>query len=185
MAKAIIGLVGHIACGKEAVKKYIAQKYNTKDCKFSTSLRDIVKRLDIPESRENLQKLSTILRASFGEDLLAKTIAADALKLDSEIVVVDGVRRMADIKYLKELLNFHLIKIEVDPKIRYERMKSRNENAGDKDKTYEQFLADENNESEKEIPIVMDFAKININNNGSFEELYSQIDKILSKLLKC
>lgn len=162
MAKIIIGLVGQIACGKEAVKKYIAQKYNTKDCKFSTSLRDVVKRLDIPESRENLQKLSTILRAGFGEDLLAKVIANDASKLDSEIVLIDGVRRMADIKYLKDLPNFYLIKVEADPKIRYERMKLRNENAGDDKKTFEQFLADQNNEADREIPIVMDFAKIKI-----------------------
>lgn len=182
MAKIIIGFVGQIACGKEAVKKYIVQKYKAQDCRFSTSLRDVVKRLDIPESRENLQKLSTILRAGFGEDILAKVIAFDASKLDSDIVLIDGVRRMADIKYLKELPNFYLIKVEADPKIRYERMKLRNENAGDKDKTFEQFLADENYETEKSIPEVMDFAKIAINNNGTLEDLYSQADKIISDI---
>jgi len=181
--KIIIGLVGQMACGKEALKKYIAQKYNTKDCKFSTSLRDVVHRLDIPESRENLQKLSTILRTGFGEDILAKVIAFDASKLDSDIVLIDGVRRMADIKYLKELPNFYLVKIEVDPKVRYGRMKLRNENAGDKDKTFEQFLADQNNEADREIPIVMDFAKIAINNNGTIEDLHNQADKIITDIL--
>lgn len=184
MSKIIIGLVGQIACGKEAAKKYIAQKYNTKDCRFSTPLRDVVKRLDIPESRENLQKISTILRAGFGEDLLAKVIALDASKLDSDIVVIDGVRRMADIKYLKDLPNFYLIKVDADPKIRYERMKSRNENTGDSEKTFEQFIADQNNEADREIPVVMDFAKIGINNNGTLEELYSQTDKIIADILK-
>ncbi|MBA4319947.1 MAG: hypothetical protein C0412_16225 [Flavobacterium sp.] len=183
MAKIILGLVGQIACGKEAVKKYIAKKYNTQDCRFSTPLRDVVKRLDIPESRENLQKISTILRAGFGEDLLAKVIAIDASKLDSKIVVIDGVRRMADIKYLKELPNFYLIKVDADPKIRYERMKVRNENAGDKDKTFKQFIEDQNSEAEKEIPMVMDYAKISINNNGTPEELYFQTDKIIGEIL--
>ena len=84
MQKIIIGLVGQIACGKEAVKKYLAKKYNTKDCKFSTPLRDVINRLTIPESRENLQKLSTTLRESFGQDLLAKIIASDASKLNSD-----------------------------------------------------------------------------------------------------
>ena len=182
--KIIIGLVGQMACGKEAIKKYIAKKYNTKDCRFSTSLRDVVQRLGISESRENLQKLSTVLRANFGEDLLAKVIAMDASKLDSEIVVIDGVRRMADIKYLKELPNFYLIKVEVDAKIRYERMIARNENAGDKNKTFEQFIADQNNETEKEIPKVMDFAKISIDNNGTLEELYENTDKVIEDILK-
>ncbi|MFH1455068.1 MAG: AAA family ATPase [bacterium] len=183
MSKIIIGLVGQIACGKEAIKKYIAQKYNTQDCRFSTPLRDIVRRLDILESRENLQKISTILRASFGEDLLAKVITIDATKLDSEIVVIDGIRRMADIKYLKDLSNFYFIKIEGDPKIRYERMKARNENAGDKDKTFEQFVADQENEADGEIPKVMEFSKISIDNNGTLEELYEKIDKIIGEIL--
>jgi dephospho-CoA kinase len=182
--KIIIGLVGQMACGKETVKKYISKKYNTQDCRFSTPLRDVVKRLDIPESRENLQKLSTILRTTFGEDLLAKVIAFDASKLNSEIVVIDGVRRMADIKYLKELPNFHLFKIYVDQKTRFDRMVVRNENAGDKDKTFEQFSQDQNNETEMEIPVVMDFSKISIDNNGSFEELYLQIDKIIADIIK-
>lgn len=184
MSKIIIGLVGQIACGKESVKKYIDRKYNAQDCRFSTPLRDVVKRLDIPENRENLQKMSTILRGGFGEDLLAKVIAVDASKLDSEIVVIDGVRRMADIKYLKELPNFFLIKVEADAKIRFERMKARNENTGDKDKTFEQFMIDENYETEKSIPEVMNFSKISINNNGTLEELYSQTDKIINSILK-
>jgi len=183
MAKIIIGLVGQMACGKEVVKKYIAKEYKTKDCKFSTPLRDIVNRLDIRETRENLQKLSTILRAGFGEDLLAKAIAVDASKLDSEIVLIDGVRRMADIKYLKELPNFYLIKVEADQKVRYERLKARNENVGDGEKTFDQFLADQNNEADREIPIVMDFAKISINNDGTLEELYAKTDETIADIL--
>ncbi len=184
MAKIIIGLVGQLAGGKEVAKKYISQKYNSKDCRFSTPLRDVVRRLDIPESRENLQKLSTILRGGFGEDILAKVISFDASKLDSDIVIIDGVRRMADIKYLKDLPNFYLIKVDVDPQIRYERMKIRNENVGDKDKTFEQFMADHNNEADRDIPFVMSQAKISIENNGSLEEFYNKIDKIIKELLK-
>lgn len=183
MSKIIIGLVGQVACGKEAVKKYIAKKYNTQDCKFSNPLRDVVRRLGIEESRENLQKLSTILRGSFGEDLLARVISIDASKLDSEIVIIDGVRRMADIEYLKDLPNFYLIKVEADEKTRYERMKARNENSGDSEKTFEQFIADQNNEAEKGIPEVMDFAKISIDNNTNLEELYSKTDKVINKIL--
>ncbi len=184
MAKIIIGLVGQLAGGKEVAKKYISQKYNSKDCRFSTPLRDVVRRLDIPESRENLQKLSTILRGGFGEDILAKVISFDASKLDSDIVIVDGVRRMADIKYLKDLSNFYLIIVDADPQIRYERMKIRNENVGDKDKTFEQFMADHNNEADKDIPFVMSQAKISIENNGSLEEFYNKIDKVIKELLK-
>ena len=144
----------------------------------------ITRQIEKSHQSWNLQKLSTILRGGFGEDLLAKVIAFDASNLISEIVVIDGVRRIADIKYLKDLPNFYLVKIEVDPKIRYERLKARNENKGDSEKTFEQFLADQNNEADREIPSVMESTKWSINNNGTLEELYPQIDTLIGKILK-
>jgi len=182
MSKIIIGLVGSLASGKETTKKYLAEKYNAKDCRFSTILRDVLLRVDVPNSRENLQKISTVLRANFGENLLAKAIAMDASKLDTEIVVIDGVRRFTDIEHLNELPNFILVKIDADSKVRYERMKLRNENAGDDKKTFEQFLEDHNAEADKQIPEVMKTAKYSIDNSGKLEDLYKQIDEILKKV---
>jgi dephospho-CoA kinase len=184
MAKIILGLVGQIASGKEVTKKYISEKYGAKDCKFSTSLRDVLNRIEVPISRENLQRLSTILRENFGEDLLAKIIAADASKLDTDVVVIDGVRRMGDIQYLKELPNFYLIAVVADPKVRYDRLIVRNENEGDNKKTFEEFLKDQESEADREIPEVIKIAKKIINNDGLLDGLYHQIDEIMSDLLK-
>ena len=182
MDKIIFGLVGSLASGKETLKKYLAEKYDAKDCRFSSILRDVLSRLSISNSRENLQKISTVLRANFGEDLLASAIATDASKLDADIVVIDGVRRFTDIEHLKDLPNFILIKVDADPKLRYERMKLRNENAGDDKKTFEEFLKDHEAEADKQIPEVMKTAKYSIDNSGSFEDLYRQIDEIIAKL---
>ena len=63
-------------------------------------------------------------------------------------------------------------------------MKARNENVGDSEKTFEQFMIDQNNEAEKGIPEVMDFAKLSIVNNGTLEELYAKTDKIIGDILK-
>jgi len=182
MSKIILGLVGSLASGKETTKKYLAENYKAKDCKFSSILRDVLNRAAIPVSRENLQKLSTVLRANFGEDLLARAIAADASKLDADVVVIDGVRRFTDIEHLKDLPNFILVKIDADPKIRYERMKLRNENDGDNKKTFKEFLKDHEAEADKQIPEVMKTAKYFIENSGSFEDLYKQIDEIIKKV---
>lgn len=182
MSKIIIGLVGSLASGKETTKKYLVQKYNAKDCRFSTILRDVLERVALPNSRENLQKVSTVLRANFGENLLAKAIAMDASKLEADIVVVDGVRRFTDIEHLNKLPNFVLVKIDADPKVRYKRMKIRNENAGDNEKTFEEFLKDHEAEADKQIPEVMKTAKHEIDNSGTLEYLYKQIDEIIEKL---
>jgi len=182
MNKIILGLVGTLASGKETTKKYIIEKYNAKDCKFSSILRDAMNRTAIPISRENLQKFSTLLRENFGENILAKAIANDASRLDSDIVVIDGVRRFTDIEHLEKLPNFTLIKIDADPDVRYERLKKRNENIGDNQKTFSEFMIEQEAEADKQIPEVMKTAKYSIENNGSFEDLYKQIDEIIKKV---
>ncbi len=182
MNKIILGFVGQIASGKDASKKYLAEKYGAKNCRFSTVLRDVLERIGVEISRENMQKISTVLRQNFGEDLLANTITNDASKLESDIVIVDGVRRMADISRLATLPNFFLVKIEASPEIRYERMKTRNENVGDLDKSFADFLKNHEAEADREIPIVMSNAKYSLDNKGSFEELYEQLDRLISEL---
>lgn len=180
MTKIVLGLVGPIASGKGTVKKYIEEKHQGKDCRFSTVLRDVLSRVDIPISRENLQKVSTVLRQTFGEDLLAKAIVKDAEGIDADIVVIDGVRRLADIKYLKEMKNFFLVSIDADSKARYSRLVERKENEGDQDKSYEQFLADHEAEADREVPIVMAQANYRIDNSGSLDGLFGQVEQIIS-----
>jgi len=184
MAKVIFGLVGPLASGKGTVKKYLEQKYHAKDCRFSTILRDVLDRLDVPTSRENLQKVSTVLRRTFGEDLLSKAIAKEAADLDADIVVIDGVRRETDISHLLSKENFILIAVDADPKIRFQRLVLRNENAGDDKKTFEQFLHDHESEADRQIPTVMKSAKESVNNDGTLEDLYKQMDAIVQKYMK-
>src|ERR1035437_647794 len=100
MAKIILALTGPIASGKGTIKKYLVEKRGAKDCRFSTILRDVLNRLNVEVDRNNLIKLSTSLRETFGQDLLSKAIAKDAKNLDADIVVIDGVRRMEDVNHL-------------------------------------------------------------------------------------
>ena len=184
MAKIILGLVGPIASGKDTVKKYLEKKYGATGCRFSSILRDILERIDLPNSRENMQVMSTILRQKFGEDILAKAIAADAVNLKSNIVVVDGVRRMADIKFLKNAPGFVLVAVDAEPKIRYGRLVKRGENAGDARKTYSQFLKDHQYETELDVPMLIKKAKYKLDNNGPPADLYKQIDKLIQSIKK-
>src|SRR3989344_173429 len=182
MAKIILGLVGPIASGKDTVKKYLGRKYGATGCRFSSILRDVLTRINLPHSRENLQVLSTILRQRFGEDILAKAIAAGAVKLKSNIVVVDGVRRLADIKFLKKAPDFVLVAIDADAKIRYGRLVKRKENIDDAKKTFKQFLKDHQYETELAIPMLMKKAKYKLDNNDSLADLHKQIDKLIKNL---
>lgn len=184
MAKIILGFVGPLASGKEVAKKYLEEKHQAGIHRFSAILRDILNRLYLPIKRSNLQNLSLDLRNRFGSDTLARVIAKDVINDIHDIVVVDGVRRMDDIAKLKDLPNFCLVSIDADPEIRYKRLKLRNENAGDAEKTYEEFLEDGAQEAELQIPAVMAAAKYKINNSGSLADLYKQLEDIIKDLKK-
>ena len=180
--KIILGFVGDLASGKGTICKYLNEKYSANTYRFSTMLRDVLNRMYVPQSRENLQKISTILRQNFGEDVMSKVIAEDVKNDQNNIVMAEGIRRPSDITYLKENPGFHLIYITADPKIRWERLIKRAENPGDTEKTFEQFLEDEKAEADCLIKDLGKTAKFIINNNGTFEELYQQMEEIIKKI---
>ena len=180
--KIVIGLTGQIACGKGVIKNFLIEHYQASDYRFSTILRDVLIRLGVEQSRENIQKTSTLLRQTFGEDILAKVMANDAKNDSHHFIVIDGIRRLADIKYLKDVSGFFLVSVEADEKIRHQRVIERNENPGDDKKTFEGFLKDQQEESEIQIPETMAKADFVVNNNGTWEELWEQIHNLVKKI---
>lgn len=180
--KIILGLAGEIASGKGTFAKYIVEEKKGSSHRFSTMLRDVAQRMYLEENRENLQKISTMLREYFGSDILSKTIYHDVDNDSHKIVAIDGVRRFGDIEFLKKLPGFKLVYIEAEMEKRFERIKTRGENSDDSSKTLEEFKKDHEREAESEIRSLKEKADFVVNNDGSFEDLYQQINKIIEKL---
>jgi len=177
----ILGFTGLIASGKGTAAKYISDTYGSSTYRFSTILRDLLNRIYLEQSRDNMIKISETIRATFGQDILAAAIAGDAKKDTNKIVIVEGIRRMPDIEHLSKLPDFVLVEIFAEPKTRYERLVKRNENPDDSAKTYEQFLADHERSTELSIPEVITHATERIDNNGTIEDLHQQLDKLVNK----
>lgn len=179
--KIIIGLVGKIASGKGMAVAYLQEKYGAGCYRYSTVLRDLLTRIYAEHTRDNLIKMSEVIRAGFGDDILTTTLLQDALKDPRPIIIVDGVRRLPELDALLPRPEFVLVEIYADPEVRYRRLTARSENADDQKKTYAEFLADEQRSTEVTIDAVIAKAHEQINNNGSAEELHQQIDALISK----
>lgn len=175
----IIGFVGKIASGKSEAARYIKKEYGFGTCKFSSVLREVLDSLYLDQTRENLTKLSESLRGKFGGDILSKVVA-ERVK-EQENVVVEGIRRKEDIKYLKDNPNFVLASISTDEKIRYNRIKDRKENEDDFNKSFEEFKQDQKLSTEVTIPEVIDIADEEIKNNDSLEVFHKKLDKLIRK----
>ena len=170
-----------MASGKGAAALYFQNHHHAKTFRFSSILRDLLKRLGLPEIRENMVAMSEAVRHAFGEDILAKAMAHDAATTDQPLVIIEGIRRKEDITYLKNLPNFVLVAIDADMRIRYERLVKRGENADDQTKTWDQFVADHDRSTEITITPVMAEARERIINNGTNDDLEQQIDTLVHK----
>ncbi len=179
--KLIIGLIGEIAAGKTTITKYLEEKHDVVSFRFSDMLSDMLDRIHVEKKRENLQSLSIFLREAYGEDFMSKVIALDVAKTDNPIIVVEGIRRPTDIIYLKKYPEFHLWAIDTEAQTRFERLTSRNEKPDDQKKTWEKFQKESTNESEAQITTVATQAEVHIDNNGSLEETFAQVEDLLKK----
>jgi dephospho-CoA kinase len=175
----ILGFVGKICSGKGVAVSYLAKKHDADIVMFSQSLRDSLQRLYIPQTRENLQKLSKLLRDEFGQDIFSQIVLNDVLASKKSIILIDGIRRKSDYSLLKTLPHFSLIGLESSEKIRFERLKKRKQNAGDASVSWKKFLTQDTAETEKDIDAIVATASIVLQNNGSLSDFKKKLDALL------
>lgn len=182
MSKIIFGFVGQAGSGKGTAANILHKKYGAEVFTFSDILHHILNRLFLPNSRDNLIKMSQTLRESFGQDILANTMERQVAESNCELIVVDGIRRIQDIEDLRKNPNFHLIEIQTLPATRFERLKLRNEKPGESSMSWEEFLEMGNKETEVTIAAVAQQAELRIDNQGSMEELDVELERVISEL---
>jgi dephospho-CoA kinase len=166
--------------GKDTCLDYLKEKYDSKTYSFTDFLKDGLDSFFLEFNRDNLIKLSECIRETFGEDTLAKAMAEKVKTENATISAIGNARRPADIKYLSKIPGFVLIKIEADIKTRYERIKTRGEKTSDATQTFEQFEADHQRSTELSILEIAKQATEHINNDGNFDELHKQLDKLIN-----
>lgn len=182
MKKIILWFAWEMWSWKDAAAEYIFSKYWWKKFKFSSSLRDILDRIYLEKSRENLSLISRWLRELFWQDILAKIMYRDILESNDKIILIDWVRRKDDLVHIEDLPEFKLIYVDVSLDNRFSRINKRWENSDDIGKTMEQFQKDQFLETEVQIRWLRDISDFTIDNNWTKEEFYSQIDEIIAEL---
>jgi dephospho-CoA kinase len=176
--KLVLGIVGEIGSGKGTFAEYVKKKYGGDSFSFSHILRRLLDIVQLEKNRKNLQKISTVLRKNVGEDLLAKTIYLEVKESRKKWVVVDGVRRLEDIKYLKKIKGFRLVYLEADIEKRFKRIVRRKDKADDGKKKFATFKKDHLAETELQIKKIKKHADFILSNNDTKKEFFEKIDKI-------
>lgn len=177
----VIGLVGEKGSGKQTFVnflKHLLPNLNIRQVRFSDILAQTLILWDIPLTRSNLQRLSLVMNDAFGAEALANAAKFSIEGDTANIIILDGIRRQAELKLVKGMTNNLVIYITADQDLRYQRLKLRSEKVGEVGLTFEQFLKEEQSKAESEIPKLSTKADITIENNGSKDEFKNKIKQL-------
>ena len=169
--KLLVAFVWPIGSGKGKASEILKEHYDCEIYGYSSPLRSIVALIGQEATRENLSNLSLSLRQTFGQDVLEKSAIEAYKRSDKSIIFLDGVRRESDIANLCKMEEFILIYIDAPTELRHKRVTARGQNAGDTDKSFEEFLKDEEHDTEKSIRWLRSLANTVIENTGSEADL--------------
>lgn len=180
----IIGLTGKNGSGKGVVADFLKAGGFTY-YSLSDVLRDEIRKTGSEVTREKLIEIGRKLRTEGGPSILADKILA---KLDvDKNYIVDSVRNPAEVKSLRRRSDFHLINVEADQKIRFERIKKRGR---ENDPTeFDKFVELEERELQSADPAAQQLiataklADIVIENNDSLREVENKTREIIIDLI--
>lgn len=181
--KIFLGVIGETGTGKGEFARYAQHEWvSVLHERYSTRVRELVRRWGIPETRANLQKIAMHLRSHFGDEILTKPILAAALHGREEYVVIEGIRLSGDIRDLRRLPGFKLVYVTAPVELCYQRSVVRSENVGDATKTFDEFKRDREAPTEIEIAELGAAADFRIENTGTLEQYRQCIWEIVSSL---
>lgn len=138
----IIGLSGTNGSGKDTIAHLLAEKYGFYFASATDMLGDELTRRGLPHERENKRAVSAEWRAQFGLGVIVDKGVEAAKTAGRDKLIVGSLRNSGEADRVHEL-GGTLIWVDADPKVRYERIQAANRGRIEDQKTFEQFLAEE------------------------------------------
>ncbi len=180
----LIGLTGRNAAGKGEVARYLQQKsfyyYSLSDV-----IREEIRSRGLEPTRERLIAAGNELRQRYGAQILAERVLA---KIEEDKhYIIDSIRNPSEVEAFRAAKHFKLIRVEAAAEIRFKRIIERKRESDPQ--TLEEFVTLEDREAEGDdtsqnlvkVELMADYSLVN---DGPLEELYPQIDQLISRLLR-
>ena len=174
----LIGLVGENGSGKETfatLLKEILGSDAVTHVHTSDILKETLKMWHVSLTRRNLQDMAIIMDHTYGKGTLSRALAGQVKASNTKIVILDGVRWQSDVELIRSINPNKLVYVTASLEHRFERTKKRKEKVGEDQTTFEQFLKEEQIETELDIKNIAKGADITIVNDGSIEDFREKI----------
>ena len=141
-------------------------------------IRAEAKRRNVDPSGENLGKIMLEVREKNGPGAVAELIKDSIQNSTQDVVIIDGVRSIAEIDVLKQIGDVKLLAIDASPETRFNFLSSRGRS--DDPKTQENFQERDNREISVGLDKSIDIADKTITNrNLTIDELVNSAKEII------
>lgn len=181
----IIGITGTIGSGKGTVVEYLTKNKNFLHYPVKDFVTKEIKKRKLKVNRESMRIVANELRKKNYPSYIVDSLYESAKK-DGRNAIIESLRNIGEVKSLQQKGNFFLFAVDADPKLRFKRIKLRK---SEKDNvTYKEFLEGERKEMQNTDPNkqnlkkCIDMADFRFENNGTIEELYGKVEKVLDEI---
>ncbi len=191
--KLVVGITGTIASGKDVVAKILKDK-GFQTISLGEVIRDELRSKGIEINRKTQQDLGNQWRKEFGGHILAEKALKKYQSYDAPLVI-NGIRNLDEVKYLKENSDFKLIGVDAPLETRWLRVQARNRDADLLN--HDRFVIDDARDkgfneplNGQQVGMCLVQADFLINNDEEFtgplenSKLYKDVNEIYRKLKK-
>ncbi|MFH1823241.1 MAG: AAA family ATPase [archaeon] len=177
----IIGVIGTIASGKDSVANYFVKKYKFKKIIMSNFLREVAEDRGLSVKRENLYRVQSNLRKTYGEEVLINMAITKIIEENWKNVVISGLRTVTDVSIARKKLKAKIILVDANPELRFKRQRKRRRTGFSEN--YEEFLHGEAIENASfDFHKTKKLAHFKIDNDQEYPQLHKKCEAIAKKL---
>ena len=185
MSKIIIGLLGKQGSGKGYFTEVLQVLLPGQVVRIRSGgiLVDLLKMLNLPNTRQNLQKMVNCLKDNFGGNIISESVYARILSTEGDIIIFDAVRWKSDEEMVRRFKDGRIVYIDTEKDIRYQRLKDRGEKEDEKSLGRDKFEKAELDSTEIDIPDIGSRADVVITNNGTEDEFIDKVRDFCAKYI--
>jgi dephospho-CoA kinase len=179
LVKLIVCITGMPGSGKSTIVSVLKSK-GIETLNLGDGVRAEAKRRNLEPSGENLGKIMLQLREKNGPGAIANLLTDQIQNSKSNIIIVDGIRSIAEIEVLKNVGSVKLLSIEATAETRFKFLKARGRS--DDPETKEKFAERDNREISVGIDKSISIADETISNNDlTLDELTELAHTVIKK----
>lgn len=145
-------------------------------------VRNEAKKRNLESSGDIIGKISMELREKSGPAIIAEKCVDLIKDKNADIVFIDGVRSLFEVKVFRRFWKFPIIAIIVDEKKRFSRLFDRGRS--DDSKRLNDIKERDKREVSLGLDVVLEHADYKIHNNSTIEDLKRKIRKMVKDIIR-